>query len=125
MSSASQTTTPQTLSSSSTAASVSSQAVPRSAASSPSATVIGLSVGISLAVIAAVAAFGALFFRWRRSRKPEPQQEQYSKVLAGSGLAPGAPNELPGGMGVSELMADKTSDGAQELETRRGRLNNI
>ncbi len=81
--------------------------------------VIGLSVGISLAVVAAIAAFGALLFRWRPWQKPQPQQELYSEMLDHPGLVNGAPNELPGGMRVSELTADKTGNGAHELDTKR------
>lgn len=81
--------------------------------------VIGLSVGISLAVVAAIAAFGALLFRWRPWQKPQPQQDHYPEMLDDSGLANSAPNELPGRMGVSELMAVKPGNGAHELDTKR------
>lgn len=107
LSSGSPSTTPPTLSSPTATPSVSSQAMPSSTAASPSATVIGLSVGISLVVVTAVAAFGALFFRRRRQQNLGPQQEQFPEMPPHQGLVNRGPNELPGVMEPRELSGER------------------
>jgi len=69
--------------------------------------VIGLSVGISLAAVTAAAAFGGLLLYRQRQQKLELQQKQYGEMPAGPGIVNDARHELPDGVRLSELTADR------------------